>query len=148
MDRGVKSCIYCHHDIDEAAQRFHGGCIHTLCACLQGNYILHEIFAWFHRYHGNSIYTILLHDPFHFQKCLVFIWFPKRRVNKSFEKIQGNNARHSLCLFAGQLLSYRVGRLWDLYLLRSCPCHCVLSMCKWLCFVLLTKRSWQKRFLS
>ena len=26
MDRGVKSCIYCHHDIDETAQRFHGGC--------------------------------------------------------------------------------------------------------------------------
>ena len=26
MDRGVKSCIYCHPDIDETAQRFHGGC--------------------------------------------------------------------------------------------------------------------------
>jgi hypothetical protein len=26
MDRGVKSCIYCHHDINETAQGFNEGC--------------------------------------------------------------------------------------------------------------------------
>ena len=26
MDRGVKSCIYCHHDIDETAERINEGC--------------------------------------------------------------------------------------------------------------------------
>jgi hypothetical protein len=38
----------------------------TLCACLQGNYILHEIQARFHWYHDERIHTILLYDPLDF----------------------------------------------------------------------------------
>ena len=38
MDRGVESCVYCHHDINETAPGFHGGCNcpanrHKECVC-------------------------------------------------------------------------------------------------------------------